>query len=162
MMKFGEIRKPLLIFCLSASVAMHCGAVWVIHSHPLTLKRQDKAILMKSAPEPKMLSKDGSELLVEKMEKALEESLNQVIAVAHFSKPHQDVAQEEPQKSDLISTANLPIARDEDLFEPEPLVAEFATTMPPLFDPLQESELSDFALDNSLEQPLNLASQSLS
>lgn len=139
-MKFGEIRKPLLIFCLSASVALHCGAVWIIHSHPLLLKRDDTALLMKSAPEPKILTKDCAERLALQMEKALEESLNQVIAVTHFSKPNQ------------------PIAQEEATFEPEPPAAqeeqsttpEFAAALPPLFDP--EGDLAEFALDNALDE----------
>ncbi|MBS0629536.1 MAG: hypothetical protein JSS30_04845 [Verrucomicrobia bacterium] len=147
MIKFGEIRKPLLIFCLSASVAMHCGAVWIIHSHPLTLKRTDSAILMKSAPDPKMISKDGSELLVAKMEKALEESLNQVIAASHFSKPLQDLAKEAPQKKEAP-----PLAREEALTPPEPPALEYAASMPPLFDPLMEADLADFALDSFLDK----------
>lgn len=135
-MKFGEIRKPLLIFCLSASVALHCGAVWIIHSHPLILKREDTALLMKSAPEPKILTRDTAERMVVHMEKALEESLNQVIAVTHFSKPNQPVAQVEVE--------------EEKSFEPEPTVPEFTATLPPLFDP--EGDLAEFAYDSAFEE----------
>ncbi len=132
-MKFGEIRKPLMIFCLSASVALHCGAVWVIHSHPLLLSREDTTVLMKTAPT--IITKDNAELLVEQMEKALEESLNKVIAVAHFSKPNQPIVQEEPLEP--APPAARPIFHEEPpQIAPEPM--QFAASLPQVFDPVVE------------------------
>lgn len=135
-MKFGEIRKPLMIFCLSASVALHCGAVWVIHSHPLLLSREDTTVLMKTAPT--IITKDNAELLVEQMEKALEESLNKVIAVAHFSKPNEPIAQEEPLEPD--PPAATPIVHE------EPPQIECAAPLPQIFEPVIEEDLAEFAL----------------
>lgn len=152
-MKFGEIRKPLLIFCLSASVALHCGAVWVIHTHPLLLSREDTTILMKTAPT--IITKDNAELLVEQMEKALEESLNKVIAVAHFTKPNQPIVQEEPLEPQ--SPVNTPIVdipqeseEDAPAIAPEP--TQFAASLPQVFDPIVDEHLADFALDTTLEE----------
>lgn len=161
-MKFGEIRKPLMIFCLSASVAIHSGAFWVIYSHPLTLKREDTTVLMKSAPSPAILSKDNADLLVEKMERALEESLNKVVAVAHFQKQTHDLAKQDPIESDPLETdsevpthtpiAAVPQAREEDIVRAESYPEQIAASMPPLFDPELQNTLADLALDTKLEE----------
>jgi len=145
MIKFGEVRKPLMIFCLSASIAVHCGAVWMIYTHPISLTKADSGLMMKSAPAP--------EILVEKMEKALEESLNQVIAASHFSKPTEDLAKKEPENSEPpIEKISLPAAREEEIIPSAPPSPEFASSMPPLFDPEKEADLAELSLDHTLEE----------
>lgn len=161
MMKFGEIRKPLLIFCLSASLAVHAGAIWFLFVHPYSLDIEETQAL-KPSPTVTIVPKENEELIVEKIEKALEESLNTVTLASQQKRENNDIAsqsdssenkiklKEGTQKQTLFVTK--PKIREEEmaLFQNAP--KDFAASMPPPFDPEMGASLKDFALEDDLEE----------
>ncbi len=159
-MKFGEVRKSLMIFCLMASVALHVGALFLVYRHPPTMKQPDALALMK--PAPHLAAKDEEEKLVEQMEKALEESLNAVVTAPHYIKLPEDLASEdliEEESLDIEETpfektlfASTPKMRQEELSKVSTVQAEFSASMPTPFDPELEASLTDFALEDELEE----------
>ena len=107
-------------------------------------------------------TKDNEELLAEKMEKALEESLNTVITTTHNQRTHTTLAERDPYIEEQIDMLEPPktkklfvtsaSVREEELITPPPPPKEFASTMPPPFDPELEESLSPFALDDELDE----------
>jgi hypothetical protein len=162
-MKFGKVRKNLLIFCLVVSIGIHIGAVWFLYFYPPAFETDEKMSLLKSSPHT-IVPKEEEDLLVEKMEKALEESLNSAVASNILSHPGLNVAKAKSVEADQESSkqeAEVHFARKLDVCPPklreEELVLtkgpeEFAASLPPLFDPQQESSLSDFALEEDSEE----------
>ncbi|NGX37556.1 MAG: hypothetical protein K1000chlam2_00712 [Chlamydiae bacterium] len=162
-MKFGNIRKSLLISCLIVSVALHIGAVWFIYSHPFQFASTDKMALVGPAPSPTILHQDDAEALVQRMEKALEESLNTIVALTPKENTHIDLAKAPPLDDEEIIQIgkSLPpkqlfassgkMSKD-DLAQMQSKENDFATNMPPLFDPEFEASLHEFALDDELEE----------
>lgn len=162
-MKFGEIRKPLLIFCLSASLAVHAGAVWVLFVYPYSINVEETAALK---PNPlTIVPKENEELLVEKIEKALEESLNTVTLASRQQSNTNDIAlnrnidedqnfKEEKREQKKTLFATKPKLREEELVLLQSAPKDFAASMPPPFDPEMGASLKDFALDDDLEDNL--------
>ena len=164
-MKFGEIRKSLLIFCLTASIALHIGAVWFLFSRPYSLDVSEAQSLLKPANASGIIPKESEDLLVEKIEKALEESLNNVSIASAKIERQKDIAKEKnffeeeeddsleeisfaPSKTLFVTTPKL---RKEELVVMQKISGDFAASMPPAFDPEMEASLKDFALDDELE-----------
>lgn len=156
-MKFGVIRKRLLTYCLMASIAVHIGAIWFLSIAPMSMEIAEAEQLMKPALDPTIVPKESEQLIVEKMEKALEESLNAVSLA-----PQNDLAEEEPfyeeEEEEYVHTKTLfiskPKIRDSELVI-QKASNEFTTSMPPPFDPEFEASLQDFALSDDLnEDPL--------
>lgn len=162
-MKFGTIRKPLLLCCLTASVALHVGAVWFLYAHPVSIVETEQAMLMKPSLLPQVLPKEEEELLVEKIEKALEDSLNKVVALAKLPQANNDsiAAAKTDEETSSINNESTKKA-----FTPTPKVnreewerlecaeSSFATSMPPLFDPEIGPFLDEFALDEEKQEEL--------
>ena len=67
------LRKRLLISCLMASLAVHIGAIWFLFASPYRFDIKETHSLLKPAPAPTIVTKEDEELLVERIEKALEE-----------------------------------------------------------------------------------------
>ncbi len=165
-MHVGAIRKPLLIFCILASIALHLAAVWALYFHPFIYETTDELAGMRPDPTPKIVPKEQEDLLVEKIERALEESLNTVIVSAKTKDNYFDVAEDETlDENDMqLETASYPHPKT--LFASEPKVneeqlviipepsSEFFASMPPLFDPDLRASLADFALEEDFEEPL--------
>ncbi|NGX39780.1 MAG: hypothetical protein KR126chlam1_01113 [Chlamydiae bacterium] len=160
-MKFGTINRPLTIFCLSASIVMHAGLLWFLYDNPFYFAKKEAIAVMKPAPSPTLLPRDEQELLVDKMERALEESLNEVIAIAHHSELFQYLAKkgEENEKTNIErihanenSLAAIPKISEEELNMLEYSENKYSATMPPLFDPENEASLAEFALDDEIDE----------
>ncbi len=168
-MKFGEIRKSLLMFCFMASIALHIGAVWFLFSNSYSLDISEAHSLVKPAPTPVIVPKENEELLVEKIEKALEESLNTVTLASVKNEKYEEIVRDEkyfeeeegaieevsfsPAKTLYISK---PKVRKEDLTPIQKISNEFASNLPPLFDPQREASLKDFVLEDEFdEDPLS-------
>lgn len=163
-MKFGEIRKSLMIFCLSASIALHIGAIWFLYVHPFSFVESEPLAKMKPAPTPQIIPKDPEELLVEKMEKALEESLNTVVAM-NPTQDNSSIAEEsESEQDEVFEKTTVRLAskpkrmqgglREEELILSSLSEGEFASSMPPPFDPELGASLAEFALEEELNEDL--------
>ncbi len=154
-MKFAVVRKPLLIFCLTASIALHIGAVWFLYAHPFKMVESDSLSMIKPSPDPKFIPKEDETLFAQKVERALEESLNRVVSLSQSSLHQQLVASTQKEEEDhKIPQLHAKPAISEDFFVLETGNEEFAATMPPLFDPELEESLSSFALDEEEEEEL--------
>jgi hypothetical protein len=156
-MTFASIRKKLLISCLLASIALHVGAIWFIFGRPYQFEIHETGGLLKPAPTPTIVTKEDEELLVEKIEKALEESLNTVSLAA--AKPpvennvfEEEIAEEMGVKENKKPSAPRPSFQREPTLPIEKVANDFATSMPPPFDPEWEASMRDFALDEDLEE----------
>lgn len=167
MMKLGQIKRPLLAFCLFTSALLHVGAVWLLYRNPFFFESKSVSAVMKPSPDPAIIPKDESELLVEKMERALEESLNTVLTLKEIPGLHKDVAKEEdisfgseelplqevhytpPEKKPFVSS---PTIRKEELTTIEPKAPEFGANLPPPFDPEFEEAMADFALEDEIDE----------
>ena len=157
-MKFGNLRKSLLIFCLSTSIVLHTGAIWFLNAHPFKLSESPSLSVIKPAPEPLFVPKDDEAILTQRREEALEESLNKVISI-NPSELHQGLASvgKETADSALASKAQFysrPRFREEDFFVMEVENQDCVAAMPPPFDPELEQSLSDFALEDELDEEL--------
>lgn len=158
-MKFGEIRKPLLIFCLSISIGIHIVAIWFLYIHPVLFTDNKVPLVIKPAPTLQVLPQEEEEMMVQKMEKALEESLNDVIAIAHNTNLLK-VSSADPsvQQEEVVAVATEKKAaktpketREEILLTAVIEEEAFISTLPAPFDPEREESLSEFALDDELE-----------
>lgn len=135
-MRFEQIRKPLLMSCLAASVALHVGAFCYFYTCPVTLAREETWSKEKHLPQALPLIPE--ELFVEKMEEALEQSLNQLAAL-----PQPEEKRVAPPKAKL---------RDEEFCTL--YMQRGSARIGPLFDPESSAGLSDFALqDDSDNSP---------
>lgn len=158
-MNFARTRKSLLFFCLLASALVHVAAIWLLYAHPVQMAQVQKKTILKPAPAPRLIPKDPEVLLIEKMENALEQSLNEVVAIARARTPAEQMQQEEG-KHEMISSnrkhrkswVTLPPLQEEALPPCEGEGACFAATLPPLFDPEMEAFYSSFALEDELEE----------
>lgn len=164
-MKLGEARKSLLTFCLIASIALHVGAIWFFFAHPYSMNVSDSQALLKPAATPAIVPKENEELLVEKIEKALEESLNTVTLAGTKKDEKNDIAarktkfyeeedggeEEVPAKTPF---ATKPKIREEELAMMQSAPKDFAASMPPPFDPERSMSLKDFALDDEIADEL--------
>lgn len=130
-MRFEQIRKPLLMSCLAASVALHLGVFYYFYHHPVTMEKVELATPIKSEAMPLI----QEELLIGKIEDALEQSLNQLAAL--------------PKPVEETNIATRPTLKDED-FGFLNMNGEF-TSLPPLFDPEKSASLADYALEDELE-----------
>lgn len=162
-MNVGAIRKPLLIFCLIVSIALHVGAVWLLYFHPFVYETSADRVGIKPAPEPQIIPKEKEDLFVEKIEKALEESLNTVILAAKTGDTSYDIAEEVSVTEDDLPIETISSLPPKTLFASEPKVhkeelasipkppSEFFASMPPLFDPEVEASLVDFAFEEDFD-----------
>jgi len=163
-MTFGYLRKKLLVSCLMASIALHIGAVWFLFARPYQFDIQEAQSLLKPAPTPNIVTKEDEELLVERIEKALEESLNTVYLASAEKAVEDDIAREKSYYEDEEPLEEISFSEDKTLFVSRPSLAkekplpiqkvanDFATSMPPPFDPEWEASLKDFALDDEFEE----------
>lgn len=125
-MRYATLRKPLFLSCFIFSLMIHVFVVYYFLIEPLIIEQSETTI-----------SKLQEELIIDKFETALEQSLTQ-LAVTPRASVSQDVAVEESEDLNELSLDYFPSA----------------ATLPPLFDPELNAELCDFALDDSLEPPL--------
>jgi len=153
----GETRKPLLLFCLVASIGLHLGGVFLIYRASPTIPEETATLQLK--PAPRLVPKDPEELLVERVERALEQSLNDAIAFAHQVAPKtDDIAQTDSYEAKPLY--NAPKVEKEEWEALNRGEGEFASTMPPLFDPEMEAFFSSFALDHELDEiPIGFESE---
>lgn len=165
-MKFGQIKRPLLFICLGVSALIHIGAIWVLYLNPFYFESETASAAMKPSSAPQIVPKDDSDLLVEKMERALEESLNTAIAMTAPSQDQSDIALEDDSDDALDNDEVVYVPPAKTLFASSPSIRDneaaifssqevsFTASMPPLFDPLYEEEFSEFALDNELDDSI--------
>jgi len=161
-MNFAKTRKSLFFFCFLASAALHVGGIWLLYANPLKVEEAKEVLALNAPPAPRLIPKDPEVMLVEKMESALEQSLNEVVALAHQLNPHSDIAQEEEssQEIDKVSSVekprkswiSLPQVQEDELCDFEGEETAFAATLPPLFDPEMEAFFSEFALDSERDE----------
>ncbi|MDN3505602.1 MAG: VWA domain-containing protein [Simkaniaceae bacterium] len=168
------LRKRLLVSCLLASIALHIGAVWFLFASPYHFDIGDTHSLLKPAPIPTIATKEDEELLVEKIEKALEESLNTVSLASAERSLKQDIAHDQNYYEEDEETEEISFSENKTLFVSKPSLTqekplpiqhvanEFASSMPPPFDPEWEASLKDFALDEEFEEgPISHESEKL-
>lgn len=178
-MKFGKLRKPLFLFCLLTSVGLHVALFFLFFRVPFSYAESNKGPIFKASNSPQIHPVDREELLVERIEHALEESLNQIIAMTGDERPQgylaeqkideETVKEEAPplekkkvaeRPSRLASAAKI---QEEQLLALEELEHAFALQLPPPFNPEQEELLSDFALDEAPEEnPFQYESEAVS
>lgn len=146
------LKRPLLLSCLGISTALHMGALWVFFSKPLYFSESTLGTKMGPNPSPSFIPMEKQELLTAKIERALEESLGQLIAVSHRGDLHQDLAQGEISSSPSSSLAPKMSEAEKGLLQFEE--SEYAASLPPLFDAQQEEALAEYALEGALEEEL--------
>lgn len=154
MMKFDQIRKPLLISCLTASLALHAGAFYYFYQRPPSLVREQVSVWSKEESIPQTPQLLSEELFVENIENALEESLNRIAtAIPTYSEFQQELADEmQLADADILqpeSEAQIPVLYRE-VLDSLALHIE-CPALPPLFDPEASISLSDFALEDEMD-----------
>jgi len=165
-MKIGQIKRPLLVFCLITSALVHLGAVWLLYRNPFHFESDSLSAVMKPSPDPQIIPKDQTDLIVEKMERALEQSLNSAVAMTKLPGQTEDLARDTHIQEDFTFKkssytppektlfASSPKIRKKELSSPAAGVEEFSANMPPPFDPEFKAEMSDFAFDDDLNEEL--------
>lgn len=151
-MKFSDIRKPLLFFCLAASIFLHVGAVLFFYFNPISLSQMSAKALLKSSNASEILPKEAEEVLAEKMEKALEDSLNQAISIAKHTDFSPELSEENNKEEKIakVSISTAPIVKQEGTLVLEQSSLDFTASLPPAFDPEAEAALNEFALEDEL------------
>lgn len=164
-MKLGATKKPLLALCIALSFLFHVGVIWFFVSHPVYLDSRDTKTALKPTHNPTLIPKEQDEILVERIEKALEESLNNAQIASHAFPENRstawqnDVFQDEEMSEEeteppvtktlFVSKASI---REGELAFVSSAPSDFASSMPPPFDPDFEASLRDFALDDEIEE----------
>lgn len=156
-MKFGETRKPLFLLCLLVSISLHVVALFFLYIHPILFNDNKQPVVMKPAPNPQSLPKE-EDIFAQKMEKALEESLNDVLTIAKQSQIHIPSSTNQPSENEkTIALAkegkeSSPFEKVEEESFLASKVEEEASSLPAPFDPEQEESFAEFALEDELEE----------
>lgn len=130
-MRFKRIPKPLFVSCLAVSMALHAGAFYYFYHNPAEIDRSEFMGASEEKAHPRAIPLIQEEVLISRIERALEESLNQLAAVQY----------DESSPTQNYAYANSYEEKEEDF------------ALPPLFDPERSVSLCNYALDDEIESP---------
>lgn len=164
-MKIGQIKRPLLFFCIGISTLIHISAVCILYLNPFYFESETTSAIMKPSSSPITAIQKDSDFLIKKMEEALEESFNMAVAMTSPDENEESLVlnNSSAQTSDSKEKVNTPVNKI--LFACSPAIRKkemellnskevtFSANMPPLFDPNYEEEFSEFCLDKEAIDP---------
>ena len=100
-MKLFKFHRAVLAWCLSISLSLHLLVIYFLYAHPIFFSKSEKQAAFKPAPIQDLIPLDAQELLLKKMNLALQESFKDILTLAKLPKPVEDLAEHFEPKTEI-------------------------------------------------------------